>query len=295
MTDNPALEAAYLSVPEIADHHARRKRVADLLSSLPIVEAPELAAQRVADDAVDAYLASGKFDETTNERAHAAYTAAVGAHAVRVRLSALHRDFLSGSTLKGLYEANRDEILANLGAQLTDLLTEAKKHLADLGTARTADEAITAGAEASSAYATLRPLVATLTELRAAQWSAISQGELTGPGSLYARAKNSGHGDVQGVNDDTPAAQFEAMKSQRYTLDHLVWLVQIGTAYIPESVEDVITAQDAFDGRHAVTDGRPMTDISPMVVPIRPTPQPTNPHTTYESERVAKSRAQRSY
>ncbi|WP_326664443.1 hypothetical protein [Streptomyces sp. NBC_00385] len=292
---NAQLDAAHAAVPDIAEHFVRKQRVEELLSTLPAVDAPEIEAQRVADEAVAEYIVSGAWPADVEERAQAAYARAVGAHAVRAKLLAMNRTYVDGSTLRGLREAFRTEILAALGTQLADLLAEAEKHVGALGATRTADEALTAGGATAEAYTKLRPLVAVLAGIREAQWSALSQGEITGPTSLHARAKVSGHGDVQGINDDTPAHQIDVMKSQAYDLDHLVWITQMGTAYIPESVDDVMAAQDAFDGRHSVSDGVRPVDISPMVVPNRPVAQPANPRSTYESERVAKSRAQRSY
>ncbi|WP_103538629.1 MULTISPECIES: hypothetical protein [unclassified Streptomyces] len=62
------------------------------------------------------------------------------------------------------------------------------------------------------------------------------------------------------------------MQNQRYTLDHLVWLAQIGTAFVPESVEDILAAQDAYETRHSVSDAPPVIDLSPRVVPNPPAP-----------------------
>lgn len=135
----------------------------------------------------------------------------------------------------------------------------------------------------------------TLRDIRAGQWEALREGELTGPSSLYQRAKESGFGDVQGVSDDIPPAQFEAMKSQRYTLDHLVWLAQIGTAYVPEDVETVIAAQEAYESRGAVADAPPVTDMHPLVVPHVQPAQPTETRPSYERERAARARAGRRY
>ncbi|MFF1919697.1 hypothetical protein ACFVW8_03860 [Streptomyces sp. NPDC058221] len=290
MTENQALDAAYLAVPEIAEYHARRKRVADLLTSLPIVDAPEAAAQKIADDAVSDYLTSGAWDESTNERAQAAYTAAVGAHAVRTRLSVMHREFISGASLRSLYEANRDEILTNLGTQLSALLEEARKHIADLGDVRTADQAIDAGAKASAAYASMRPLVAQLTDIRAAQWVALGAGEEGGPMSRWTLAKTSGFGDLQGISDDTPFREREVMRRQSYDLEHLVYIAQLGTAYVPADVDEVLAAQEAFDGRHSTPDDVRPLDISPRVAPHR-TPRQPNRGTDTNGEREAVSRA----
>ncbi|MFI6897588.1 hypothetical protein ACIBM4_26090 [Streptomyces sp. NPDC050256] len=291
---NTQLDAAHAAVPDIAEHFVRKQRVEELLSTLPAVDAPEIEAQRVADEAVAEYIVSGAWPTDVEDRAQAAYARAVGAHAVRTKLLVMNRTYVDGSALRGLREAFRTEILAALGTQLAELLAEAKKHVGALGAVRTADDALTAGGATAEAFIKLRPLVAVLAGIREAQWSAISQGEITGPTSRYARAKASGFGDVQGINDDTPTEQLEAMKSQRYTLGHLVWLAQMnGPAYVPESVDDVMSAQDAFDGRHSVSDGVRPVDISPTVTPHAKFQQPTEARSTYERERVARDRARR--
>lgn len=287
---NGQLEAAHAAVPAIAEYHERKARVADLLNTLPRVDSPEAEAQRVANEAVEDYLTTGTWSADVEERAQAAFIRASGARAVRIRLESLHRDFTGSAVLKTLREAYRAEILEALGAQLSDLLKEAKKHVVALGAVRTADEALTAGGEAAEAYTKLRPLVPILEGIRAAQWAALSQGELTGPGSRYERAKTSGHGDVQGVNDDTPARQLEVMRAHSYDIGHLVYLAQIGTAYVPESVEDVIASQDAFENRNSVPDGRPVVDISPMVIPTPKPSQPRRERGTAEREAVIRAR-----
>ncbi|MFE2019983.1 hypothetical protein ACFW9O_18300 [Streptomyces sp. NPDC059499] len=272
---NAQLEAAHAAVPEIAEFHERKARVEELFRSLPAVDAPEVEAQRVADEAVAEFLDTGAWPSDVEERAQAAYTAAVGAHAVRSRLAAVHREYTGAATLTMLRELNRTEILAALGVQLADLLTDARKHTPALGSVRTADEALTAGGDVAEAYTALRALLPVLKNIRAAQWEALRQGELSGPSSLFQRAKDSGFGDVQGISDETPRGQFTAMQNRRYTLDHLVWLAQMnGVAYVPESVEDVLAAQDAYLTRHSVSAALPVKDFSPTVVVTPPAPQP---------------------
>ncbi|WP_329159087.1 hypothetical protein OHB49_08150 [Streptomyces sp. NBC_01717] len=292
---NAQLEAAHAAVPAIADYHRRKARVDELLRSLPAVETPEAEAARVADEVAEEYLTSGTWPADVEQRAQEAYTRAVGAHAVRSRFLALHRDYTGAATLVSLRQAYRAEILEALGVQLADLLQEAKQHVPALGSVRDADAALAAGGAAAEAYTKLKPLVSVLSGIREAQWSALSQGELTGPGSLYSRAKASGHGDVQGVNDETPARQVDVMRARAYDLDHLVFLVQIGTAYIPESVDEVIAAQDAFETRHSVPDDLPrVVDISPTVTPNRaPSPPNRGAETRGEREAVARSRQNR--
>ncbi|MFF9350528.1 hypothetical protein [Streptomyces sp. NPDC014734] len=293
---NPQLEAAHASVPAIAQFHERKARVAELLRSLPPVDSPDVEAKRVVDEAVAEFLESGTWPADVEERASAAYARASGARAVRTQVSELNRQYADRSALTSLREAYRSEILGALGEQLADLLAEARKHVPALGDARTADEALSAGKAVAEAYTTLRPLVADLANIRAAQWIALSQGELTGPGSLYERARTSGHGDVQGVNDDTPARQFDVMRHHAYDMDHLVWLAQIGTAYVPESIDEVIEAEDAYRSRGIVPDHRPVTDLSPRASTIRPVPQPNrDKRGTAERERIARARSGRSY
>ncbi|WP_329078331.1 hypothetical protein [Streptomyces niveus] len=299
MTERPSmntqLEAAHAAVPEIADHHRRRALTAELLDQLPSTDSPEREAQRVADVAVEEYLASGVWPDDVEERAQEAYARAAGAHAVRSRLSTLHRDFIDSDPLKALREAHRTEILASLGSQLDDLLTEARKHTTALGPVRTADEALAAGGDAATAYTALRALVPVLTNIRAAQWTTLGLGEVAGPRSLLQRAKDSGFGDVQGISDDTPAEQFRAMQERAYTLDHLVWLAQMnGVAYVPESVEDVIAAQDAYEQRDAEPAPAPVV-LEVREVPNVPAPQPRAPRPVHERKRVAQSREHRSY
>ncbi|MFJ7057297.1 hypothetical protein ACK8N7_10130 [Streptomyces griseobrunneus] len=272
---NPALEAAYATIPELVDHHERKRRVDELHRTVPTADAPEIAAQKIVNEAVEEYLRSGTMPADVEARATEAYTAAVGAHALRSAVGSLYAGSIHTQTVESLREMNAPEILAALGTQLADLLKEARKHTEALGAVRTADEALTAGGKAAEAYTALRALLPTLRDIRSGQWDTLRLGQLTGPGSPYQRAKDSGFGDAVGISDETPRGQFTAMQNQRYTLDHLVWLAQMnGVAYVPESVEDVIAAQDAYETRHSVSDAPPVIDLSPKVIPNTPAPAP---------------------
>ncbi|WP_329069883.1 hypothetical protein [Streptomyces sp. NBC_01429] len=272
---NKQLRDAYASVPEIAQHEAHKERVASLLRSLPDAPEPEAEAARVADEALTEYLETGTWPDDVNERARDAYTRAVGAHAVRGQLLTLNRRFVSRDALVALAEMHRSQILGALGEQLSALLSDARKHTDNVGDVRTADQALTAGGKAAEAFTALRALVPVLVGIREAQWEGLRLGELTGPDSLYQRAKDSGFGDVDGISDDTPAEQFLAMQERRYSVGHLVWLAQMnGVAYVPDSVEDVIFAQDAYESRHAETDALPILDFTPRVEVTPPAPEP---------------------
>ncbi|MEV7274678.1 hypothetical protein ACIQIG_17860 [Streptomyces bacillaris] len=276
---NPALEAAHRAVPEIAEWHDRKQRVAQLVRDTPAVDSPEIEARKVADEALTEFLATGTWPADVEARAQAAYTRAAGAQAVRARLLEANREYNHPSALTTLREIHRTEILAALGSQLDDLLAQARKHTSDLGAVRTADDALTAGGKTAEAYTKLRALVPALANIRAAQWDALKMGELTGAGSLFQRAKDSGFGDVRGVSDDTPAEQFLAMQEQRYDVGHLVWLAQIGTAYVPEDVETVISAQDAYEQRNAEPDAEPrVLEVREEVNPPAPAPKPRPVH-----------------
>ncbi|MET9206653.1 hypothetical protein ABZW38_16035 [Streptomyces bacillaris] len=292
---NPALEAAHRAVPEIAEWHDRKQRVAQLAHDTPAVDSPEIEARKVADEALTEFLATGTWPADVEARAQAAYTRAAGAQAVRARLLEANREYTHPSALTTLREIHRTEILAALGSQLDDLLAQARKHTSDLGAIRTADDALTAGGKTAEAYTKLRALVPALANIRAAQWDALKMGELTGAGSLFQRAKDSGFGDVRGVTDYTPAEQFLAMQEQRYDVGHLVYLAQIGTAYVPEDVETVISAQDAYESRGSVPDEAPVLDLSPIVIPNQPASQPKPARPTHERRRVANDRARRAY
>ncbi|MFB6696838.1 hypothetical protein [Streptomyces rubiginosohelvolus] len=270
---NPALEAAYAAIPELVEHHERKERIGELHRTVPTAEAPEIAAQKVVNEALEEYLRTGVMPSDVEARATEAYTASVGAHALRSAVGTLYAGSVHTLTLEALREANAPEILAALGAQLAALLKEARKHTEALGAIRTADEALTEGGKAAEAYTALRVLLPTLRDIRSGQWDTLRLGQLTGPDSLYQRAKESGFGDVQDVSDETPRGQFTAMQNQRYTLDHLVWLAH-SAAYVPESVEDILAAQDAYETRHSVTDALPVIDLSPKVVPNPPAPTP---------------------
>ncbi|MGW2514508.1 hypothetical protein ACWC0A_35055 [Streptomyces scopuliridis] len=287
---NAQLEAAHAAVPEISQYHERKRLVTELFRSLPAIESPEAEAQRVADEAIAEYLDGGAWPDDVDERAQAAYVGAIGAQAVRNRVAALNREYTGNTHLTMLREVHRSEILTALGTQLAELLAEARKYTTALGSVRTADEALTAGGPAADAYMKLTPMVRTLAGIRAAQWETLRQGELTGVGSLYQRAKSSGHGDVQDVSDATPARQFAVMQTHAYDLDHFVWLAQIRTAFVPDSVEDVLSAQDAYEGRGSVPDDRPIIDLSPSVTP-HPKPRAPKRAPDHHGEREAVARA----
>ncbi|WP_435238579.1 hypothetical protein [Streptomyces sp. YPW6] len=270
---NPALEAAYATIPELVEHRERKERIGELHRTVPTADAPEIAAQKVVNEALEEYLRTGVMPADVEARATEAYTASVGAYALRSAVGSLYAGSAHTQTLEALREANAPEILAALGAQLAALLKEARKHTEALGAVRTADEALTEGGKAAAAYTALRALLPTLRDIRSGQWDTLRLGQLTGPGSPYQRAKESGFGDVQDVSDETPRGQFTAMQNQRYTLDHLAWLAH-SAAYVPESVEDILAAQDAYETRHSVTDAPPVIDLSPKVVPNPPAPTP---------------------
>ncbi|MEU0159872.1 hypothetical protein ABZ154_13755 [Streptomyces sp. NPDC006261] len=277
---NPALEAAYATIPELVDYHERKKRVDELHRTVPGADAPEIAAQKIVNEALEEYIATGVMPADVEARATEAYTAAVGAHALRSAVGSMYAGSAHAQTLTTLREMNAPEILTALGAQLAGLLKEARKHTEALGAVRTADEALTAGKEVAEAYTALRALLPTLRDIRSGQWDMLRLGQLTGPGSPYQRAKDSGFGDVQGVSDETPRGQFTAMRDQRYTLDHLVWLAQMnGVAYVPESVEDVIAAQDAYEQRYAEAAPEPLVmEVREEPIPPAPTPKPRPVH-----------------
>lgn len=185
--------------------------------------------------------------------------------------------------LKRSKEDNADDALSFLGNRLRDLMAEVKPLAADLGGVVSADGAIAKGGKALDAWRSLTDLLGVLRDIRDAQWRilhplSITEGGSTEDGPRWRRLKESGHGEVLGLKpDDVPDWILEAMRTGSYSVPYLAWLANIGTAYVPLSLDEVegeaVVAEEV-----GIADG-PVKDFSPIVTPIpTPTPAAVYPH-----------------
>ncbi|MEV7378341.1 hypothetical protein [Streptomyces lydicus] len=275
-SSNPELVAAWATVPEVAETEKRYNEVVQRLRQFRAGQDPEAARHAVIDDAVLTFATSGEWSDDVGKRAAKAYVDALSWESEMIAIRKAE------SQLKFAKEDTRDtcaeQALAFLSTRLDGVLSDAKRASVALNGVMSADAAIQAGGEALEAWRTLTALLPVVKNIREAQWSiyrAVADSTTVARLGQWQRA---GHGNVMGFNpDDVPAGALTAMRTGTYDVPALVWLANIGTAYVPGSVADLeadvntVTEPVSYDDS-----GRPSRDISPTVTPI---PKPRDPAT----------------
>ncbi|MFF4672121.1 hypothetical protein ACFY1C_20025 [Streptomyces sp. NPDC001279] len=259
------LTAAYAAVPEIAAAETRLTEAKRLVTEAPEAVAPEAAREAVIAEAVAAFVDSGTFPADVGRRAEEAFR---DAEATGQEIVARKRAVTGAEW--ALYSALTDHagaVLSHLAGRLADLLESAREAFAALGGVNSAEDAIAAGDEATSAWATLRTVVRDVGSVRDAQWTVLRGPRAPGGGvSDWAgrqwRRKGFGHVKSQHP-DEMPDDVRSAAVDGSATLEYVRWLLDSGSAYVPLSLEEL--AADVAD--LTPVDVGPVTDLSPMELP----------------------------
>ncbi|MFB7258839.1 hypothetical protein [Streptomyces nojiriensis] len=268
-TKNRFLIAAWATVPEVAEAEKRHAKALELQGAFRRGIVPDHARAAVVDEAVSAFLASGNWPKDVGSRAAEAYAAALAWEAEHL---ALRRAVEQARAVKEeTRDALSDGALDYLGERLRDTLSAALAAAEALDDVDNDAAAIEAGGAALAAWGRLRQLRQDLQEIREAQW-AVLRAVSNNPHEveLWRRA---GHGEVQSVPID------RVPQHEPYTVDFLLWLAASGSAYVPESLNDLRGYVDAnTPGPVMYDDHGPIADYSPSVTPL-PAPRPSEVYT----------------
>ncbi|WP_432019886.1 hypothetical protein [Streptomyces sp. 1222.5] len=275
-SSNPALVAAWATVPEVATAQKRAEDAVKLRRQFPSGLPPAEALRAVQDEAIATFRDTGKWP---NDFAKRAATAHADALVWDAEVVALRR---AEAELQYEAESIRDDmapdVLAYLGRRLAEILTAAKDASTTLGDVTTAEGAIDAGGDALDAWRRLTGLVTDLRNVRAAQWHVLRSVAREDERALLNRWAAQGHGEVRGIRlDDVPAHVREAVRSQSYSIAQLVWLAHSGAAYVPTSFDNLQADVTAAEEPETYDDRGPLRDMSPRVTPI---PVPAQPNTS---------------
>ncbi|MCX4825115.1 hypothetical protein OG883_35695 [Streptomyces sp. NBC_01142] len=242
---------------------ARRRALGDVLS-------PDLARRKVVDDAVTAVRAGGEFPSDIGKRAADAYRDALEgeseALALRTAADSLryHLEYLK--TTDGAELA-----LEALGKRLADFLADVKRAAVDLKDARSAERAIEVGGKAPEAWRLLTSMLGTFRNIRAAQFDILKP---LGEGQRLQNLREAGHFEVAGLQrDGVPGDILRAMTSGHYDVAYVIYIANLGTAWIPRSFDE-LEAEDVVDV--GVPDDS-VIDYTPRVTHV---PEPSAPKRT---------------
>ncbi|MFE5516493.1 hypothetical protein ACFQ9Q_02025 [Streptomyces virginiae] len=269
-TTNRFLIAAWATVPEVAEAEKRHTKALELQRAFRRGVVPDHARAAVVDEAVSTFLASGNWPANVGSRAAEAYAAALAWEAEHL---ALRRAVEQARVLKeDTRDVLSDNALAYLGERLQETLSAALTAAEALDGVDSDAEAIEAGGAALAAWGRLRQLRQDLQEIRAAQWAVLrAVSDNPHEVELWRRA---GHGEVQRIPVD------RVPQHEPYTVEFLLWLAASGSAYVPESLNDLRGYVDANTPGPVMYDDRgPLVDYSPSVTPL-PDPRPSEvyPH-----------------
>ncbi|MET7369223.1 hypothetical protein ABZS61_25870 [Streptomyces sp. NPDC005566] len=213
--------------------------------------------------AIDARRAGADFPDDIGKVVADAYRDALEGESERIALGTAvtylknHLDYLRTTEAETALEA--------LGAQLRDFRAE----VPNLGGARTAEGVIEVGGKAPQAWKTPSAMLGKLRAIRQAQHDTLRP---LGDGQRLRQLKDAGHFEVAGLSPgDVPADIVTAMTSGHYTVDYLVYLANIGTAWVPGSFEELEGEESVPDV--GIPDG-PLRDYTPTETPVPKPPAP---------------------
>ncbi|MEU6703047.1 hypothetical protein [Streptomyces wuyuanensis] len=245
MSTNTEEKKAWAAVPavahieaQLATLEARRRALGDALG-------PDMARRKVYDDAARATVEGGDFPADIGKRAAKAYRDSLEAESealgVRAGIDSLKAHLTYLKTTDGAELA-----LTELGKSLMAFLAEVREHIPALEGARSAEEAIQVGSDATEAWKWLTAAVGRLKVLRAAQWNILRP---LGDGQRLRELREKGHLEVAGLKpDDVPRDVLHSMTTGLYDVNYLVYLANIGTAWVPTSFDEVeAEAEDVVD------------------------------------------------
>ncbi|WP_409473819.1 hypothetical protein [Streptomyces sp. HC307] len=263
---NPELAAAVGTVPDIERTERLLDEAKKRLREHPHGTTPDAARDEVINAAVGAFQADGSWPSDLGKRAAKAYTAALEWEAERIaRKRAVESTELLAYDTRQAYSA---DALEHLGTRLDEVLSDARKAAETLGDVRSADAAIKAGGAVVEAWGRLQGLVDDLANIRAAQWALLDPGprprSIVGDDDTDERRqlrewRRQGYGEVR--NSRVDVATTEA---------YLLWLANVGTAYVPTSYGDLEADVTAATEPIAYDDSTErVVDYSPRVTPER--------------------------
>ncbi|MEU3608627.1 hypothetical protein AB0E83_24760 [Streptomyces sp. NPDC035033] len=268
MIANPEYRAAWSAVPDVVHAETQLRKLEERRRALGDVPSPDQARRRVFDEAATAVRAGAEFPDDIGTRAADAYRGALEAESEALGLSEginslrYHLDYLR--TTDGAEMA-----LEALGKRLTEFLAEVKKPAAELGGARSAEEAIQRGGKAPAAWKTLTSMLGTLRNIRQAQLDILRP---LGDGYRLKELREKGYFEAAGITlDGVPEDIMRAMTSGYYDVPYLVYLAELPNVWVPTSFE-ALEAEDAVDC--GVSDDY-VHDYTPRerIIPAHPEPK----------------------
>ncbi|MFE2883171.1 hypothetical protein [Streptomyces sp. NPDC059272] len=282
--NNPELEAARSTVPDIVDAQRRLDAAKALLDDLPRTDSPEQAREAVLSEAAGAFMADKPWPKDIGKRVAKAVEEAEAADVeFLARKGAVTR--AEWALYEALY-ASTEDVLTSLGVRLAELLDEARSAFTVLRGVNSAEAAIGAGDDAVAAWTRLRGIVQSVGDVRGAQWEALKSPKAPGEaargdwdGRKWLRQ---GFGHVKGTHpDNAPDDVKPALRDVSGHVDvaYVRWLAAQEDAYVPTSIDElegdvaVLTVPDGMSD---------WSDISPRVYPPSPSPKPAGvfPHST---------------
>ncbi|MFI2029119.1 hypothetical protein [Streptomyces buecherae] len=265
-TTNPELTAAWASVPDVAVAEQRHAAVVALRKEFRAGMSPVAARDAVIESVITEFQATGNWPTDIGKRATKAHVDALEWETEALALSAA--EYRTQYAKEDVRDTLSGDALTHLGRRLADILAEAKTLAVALGGVSTAEAAIHAGGDALDAWRRLTALVGDLTNVRAAQWAVLQSVSGQDDGSRMRNWRRDGHGHVVGFRpDDVPSHVLDALRADRYTVPSLVWLANIGTAYVPGSFADLEDEVTASTEPLTYDDAGPIRDLSPIELP----------------------------
>ncbi|MEU2492602.1 hypothetical protein [Streptomyces sp. NPDC007883] len=272
MSTNTEEKKAWAAVPAVAHIEAQLATLQARMRALGDVLSPDMARRKVYDEAARATVEGGEFPADIGKRAAKAYRDALEAESEALGLRA-GVDSLKAN-LEYLKTTDGAELaLIELGKSLAAFLAEVREHIPALEGARSADEAIQVGNGAPDAWKWLTAAVGRLKVIREAQWNILRP---LGDGQRLRELREKGHLEVAGLNpDDVPSDVLHSMTTGLYDANFVVYLANIGTAWVPTSFDEVeAEAEDVVD-IGVPDDSITYLSVRETPIPEAPAPKPT--------------------
>jgi hypothetical protein len=231
-------------------------------------QSPNDARRAAINEAVASVRSGETLPKDIGKRAAKAYTDALEGESEGIALYEAAASLRNH--LDNLRQADGAELaLEALGKRLAEFLADVKATAVDLNGARSAEQAIEFGGKAPEAWRLLTSMVPTLKNIREAQYDILRP---LGDGQRLRQLREKGHFEVAGLAPNgVPSDILHSMASGHYDVNYLVYIANIGTAWVPSSFDE-LEAEDIVDV------GAPddsVIDYRPRVTPIPAPPEPT--------------------
>lgn len=287
---NPELVRAIDAIPGLRHAERQLEALKEKTRGLRLVT-PDEARQAAVDEIVSATAGGSAFPRNAGERVHSAYVDAQKPYADALVLLAARKHL--EDHIAHLRETENETALEALGESLAELLAEAAPYVATLGSVRSAEAAIEAGDEAAEAWRKSTVLVKRLVAIRNAQRDLLFP-TTRDNGHLFDDHRrtvmdihDAGHGEVAGFDpDEVPAFALAAVRSRRFDVPYLAWLVTVGTAHVPTTWAALEEGAALLAGKRTYTDDGPVW-VDPQTVSIIPTPPAPKRHGFEQSPDIA--------